>query len=442
VHKNKLVWHSSKGYDGYKITYAGYDCLALKTLAARGVIDSVGTKVGVGKESDIYICSNVSETMMILKFHRLGRTSFHTIKNNRDYLRHRKNASWLYLSRLAALKEYAYMKALYDNGFPTPIPIDVNRHCILMSVVNGYPLSTIKNIAHPGRVYSDLMNLIVKLASYGLIHGDFNEFNIMISDDEKVTLIDFPQMVSTSHQNAEMYFNRDVDCIRVYFSRRYGFESSAYPKFKDCVKEHNLDRQVEASGFTKQQQAEFEEMTKQQDQFLQEGGEDSGDSDWDETSSDDESNQNDDIHDGIQQQIKEVSIGGEETENKENIAINHEVKTENSSEIQKEQENSLIEVDLHENANKHKTILLKSYEKIYNKIEESSLGNEVQDSNLNGETEEGDEENEGPKVDLNMVNKKVRRKLAKSNNKGNGYKPKNVTKNRSRQQNKEASTEY
>lgn len=58
---------------------------------------------------------------------------------------------------------------------------------------------------HPGRVYSDLMNLIVKLASYGLIHGDFNEFNLMISDDEKITMIDFPQMVSTSHPNAEMY---------------------------------------------------------------------------------------------------------------------------------------------------------------------------------------------------------------------------------------------
>lgn len=28
----------------------------------------------------------------------------------------------------------------------------------------------------------------------------------MISDTEVITLIDFPQMVSTSHPNAEMYF--------------------------------------------------------------------------------------------------------------------------------------------------------------------------------------------------------------------------------------------
>jgi RIO kinase 2 len=39
------------------------------------------------------------------------------------------------MSRLSALKEYAFMKALYDEGFPTPVPIDVNRHVVLMSKV-------------------------------------------------------------------------------------------------------------------------------------------------------------------------------------------------------------------------------------------------------------------------------------------------------------------
>jgi RIO kinase 2 len=77
------------------------------------------------------------------------------------------------------------------------------------------------------------MNLIVQLASYGLIHSDFNEFNLMLSDDDKVTLIDFPQMVSISHLNAEFYFDRDVQCIRDFFKRRFNFESELYPKFSD-----------------------------------------------------------------------------------------------------------------------------------------------------------------------------------------------------------------
>lgn len=53
-------------------------------------------------------------------------------------------------------------------------------------------------------LYNDLMDLIVRLGNAGVIHGDFNEFNIMITDDAKPILIDFPQMVSTSHQNAKM----------------------------------------------------------------------------------------------------------------------------------------------------------------------------------------------------------------------------------------------
>lgn len=47
-----------------------------------------------------------------LKLHRLGRTSFRNLKNKRDYHKHRKNMSWLYLSRLSAMKEFAYMKVI------------------------------------------------------------------------------------------------------------------------------------------------------------------------------------------------------------------------------------------------------------------------------------------------------------------------------------------
>jgi RIO kinase 2 len=45
------------------------------------------------------------------------------------------------------------------------------------------------------KVFKQCIDCIVKFAQYGLIHGDFNEFNIIVSEDEKVTVIDFPQMV-------------------------------------------------------------------------------------------------------------------------------------------------------------------------------------------------------------------------------------------------------
>lgn len=61
-----------------------------------------------------------------------------------------------------------------------------------------YEVESVENL------YDDLMNLIVRFAQHGVIHGDFNEFNIMINNEEKPIVIDFPQMMSFSHPNAEM----------------------------------------------------------------------------------------------------------------------------------------------------------------------------------------------------------------------------------------------
>jgi tRNA A-37 threonylcarbamoyl transferase component Bud32 len=50
------------------------------------------------------------------------------------------------------------------------------------------------------------MDIIVRFAKAGLIHGDYNEFNILIHRETgEPIVIDFPQMVSTSHENAEWY---------------------------------------------------------------------------------------------------------------------------------------------------------------------------------------------------------------------------------------------
>jgi RIO kinase 2 len=142
--KHKMVFHTGKNYDGYALTNMGYDYLVIKVFMKRGIIKKVGLKIGMGKESDIYICSTDNEDRpnVIVKFARLGRTSFRSVKTNRDYIKQGHGvSSWLYLSRLASLKEYAFMKALYDRGFPTPVPIDANRHGICMSLVNAYPMT-------------------------------------------------------------------------------------------------------------------------------------------------------------------------------------------------------------------------------------------------------------------------------------------------------------
>jgi len=267
--RHKLLHHETHGFDGYRLTTLGYDFLALRALVAKGLVSGVGKKLGVGKESDIFLVQNDEGTPMVLKLHRLGRTSFRKIKAKRDYHGERGSPSWLYLSRLAAQKEFSFMKALKGAGFPVPDPIEANRHCILMSLLEGYPLHMVHDIDAPQRTAQRMLDLIVRLGQHGLIHGDFNEFNVAIAKDDAAELVmyDFPQMVSMSHPNARMYFERDVNCVTRFFRTRFDLVLDGEPPSFDQVfaqRVKALDVQVSVSGFSKKDAQMFDRLLKQE----------------------------------------------------------------------------------------------------------------------------------------------------------------------------------
>ncbi|KAL9000144.1 MAG: hypothetical protein Q9169_001219 [Polycauliona sp. 2 TL-2023] len=339
-------------YDGYRLTYGGLDYLALHSHFQRKTLHSTGQCIGTGKESDIHIVlapplpTSHQKQQCILKIHRLGRISFRSIKMNRDYLRHRSSASWMHMSRLSALKEHTFMTALHAAGFPVPTPLAWNRHTVVMSLVEGTPLYQVRHLEEQEArtLYAELMAMIVRLAGVGLIHGDFNEFNIMIEEKEcsssdsfeqqtstdnvlkpkpemneipddtaKVTLhpilIDFPQMLSISHPNASAYFDRDVNCIKRYFSRRLHFTSDdAGPFFRDVEKQmrttkglRRLDVEVEASGFSKK-------MAKELEKYIQDVGVDQAGGDVDGVSDASETSES---PDGESRELYEETWGSE-----------------------------------------------------------------------------------------------------------------------------------
>jgi RIO kinase 2 len=328
--RDKLLSHEKKnGHDGYRITNAGYDILALQNLKTRRQIAALGQKVGTGKESDIYLGATPSGKQVVLKFHRLGRTSFRNVKKKRDYFGKavQQAHSWLFLSRLSALKEYAFMKALHDVQYPTPTPIAQNRHVVVMSLVRGMPLYQIfpKQLSadQAADIYQQAIGIAARLArQHGLVHCDLNEFNLLVdlsgvqslatqdSDDpyvrhsgqsvagEKsigalskpaweqsleqgddltvmpepaerlengepkpiVTLIDFPQMISIKHPNAQELYERDLACLRKFFEvklhcqipedeeRHVSWESIMALQPESV--QTRLDSELKASGFS------------------------------------------------------------------------------------------------------------------------------------------------------------------------------------------------
>jgi RIO kinase 2 len=65
----------------------------------------------------------------------------------------------------------------------------------------------------------------------------------------------------------DRYFNRDVECIRTFFKRRFRYESALYPRFKSTISEDGvatgdfrLDVMVAASGFKQKDMKMLEEV--------------------------------------------------------------------------------------------------------------------------------------------------------------------------------------
>lgn len=210
--------------DGYKLQFSGYDCLAIYALRKRG-LEVMGDRVGTGKESDIYY-GMYNKQEVILKFHRLGRTSFRSVKNLRDYHENRRYASWLYLSKLSCQREAAFM--LKFEALMVPRLLDSNRHVVVMEYLKTYvPLYQACSF-DKDRVYNLMTDFLIKLYSLGYVHGDFNEFNVMVNEDSEIKVIDFPQCLPVHDRKAAEYLKRDYESVNRFFAKKFRY-------FNRCV---------------------------------------------------------------------------------------------------------------------------------------------------------------------------------------------------------------
>jgi len=350
--RDKLVSHDrSCGYDGYRLTNSGYDVLSLHFLKQKGWVAALGDRIGTGKESDVYVAASPEGRQIVLKIHRLGRTSFRDVKKKRDYFHHAsqtnnsKAHSWLFLSKLSATKEYAYMKALHQVGFATPEPLGHNRHIVVMALIRGMPLYQVPHnrlsSEQKASIFQQAGDLAHRLLQHGLVHCDLNEFNLLVDlsggtqssttattthkhDEDHdtvadyyvrhtgmkvetkgslsahlvrgvdgtgeaiteqpveplerlestgeakpiVTLIDFPQMVSVHHPNAEELYERDLECLRKFFLKKLKCDVNdwEFPPFTTAIPtttnttdqsssmtiqaQVRLDQELQASGYS------------------------------------------------------------------------------------------------------------------------------------------------------------------------------------------------
>jgi len=239
LHFRELIFRWKGQFTGYQLTQHGYDVLAFRALSERDTIVAIGREVGKGKESDVFLAYTPAQVEVVAKIHRVGRPSFQRSKKLRSYIGDRGHINWLYKSRLSAEREFEGLKIAAEIKLKIPIPIDINRHIIIMEFFEGTELINMINLKDPLKIFNGIISEIRKLVVQGgIVHGDLSEYNIIITPKEDFLLIDFPQYEKIVSQNSQELLLRDIYNISKYFKRKFRIQSDPQAIYDVIMEEY------------------------------------------------------------------------------------------------------------------------------------------------------------------------------------------------------------
>lgn len=209
----------------YSLTREGIEALALRDYVRRDLIAALGAVIGKGKESDVYEAVSEEGTVFALKFFKMGRVSFTRVRKKR-FVDKGESGNWMTVNYEAAKREFASLRTLEGKSGAFPRPVAYNRSTVLLEQLSGVPLYERPELTDSRRVLGDILAAVrAAYLGQGLINGDLSEYNIL-TDGERVWIIDWPQAVKASHPNAKELLTRDVTTVLKFFRRAYGVEIS------------------------------------------------------------------------------------------------------------------------------------------------------------------------------------------------------------------------
>ncbi|MEB3845361.1 MAG: serine/threonine protein kinase [Desulfurococcales archaeon] len=228
LNSEKLIVRRIGSTLGYKLTYTGLDVIALNNLVARGVVESIGERIGVGKEGNIYLAWDPAGNPIVVKFHREGRRSFQSIRRKRRYAEGLPRKSWIQLAKLVGEREFKILAALKDRGALVPEPIAYNRNTVVQEYIPGVELYRIRSIEKSTAeemLSSIVRTLKIAYQEVGIVHGDLSEYNILVTEDYKPYIIDWPQYVYREDPESDTLLERDIEYIAGFFKKRFGIKA-------------------------------------------------------------------------------------------------------------------------------------------------------------------------------------------------------------------------
>ena len=212
----RVVQNRQRDYEGSTFTFLGLSLYSLHRLVRSGKIDAIGKIMGEGKESAVFNCFSEKYGEVVVKFHKVGHTSFKKVKEKRDY----GDLHFSVLAIRSARNEYRALKKL--QGLAVPRAYAWEGNAVMMELIEARELYRVR-VENPDDVLEMILDEVAKFYRRGVVHGDLSQYNVLVSE-EGIWIIDFPQCVEVGEEGWREILERDVRNIITYFSRTYRTE--------------------------------------------------------------------------------------------------------------------------------------------------------------------------------------------------------------------------
>ncbi len=223
----------------FSLTQSALEALALKEYVRRDLIGALGAIIAKGKESDVYEAFTDEGDLLALKFFKLGRASFRAVRRKR-FVDRRALRNWMTINYEAAKREYTSLRKLEGLSVVFPRAFAYNRSTVLLEELNGVRLTQMSELNDPAKVLEVILHAVkVAYSEAGLVNGDLSEYNIL-TDGERVWIIDWPQSVDKKRPNATELLTRDVKSVLKFFKRKYGVSSDLQDAISSVMGEKSL----------------------------------------------------------------------------------------------------------------------------------------------------------------------------------------------------------
>ncbi|KAK9463491.1 Atypical/RIO/RIO1 protein kinase [Lipomyces oligophaga] len=207
-------------------------CKILAKFINNGELDQINGCISTGKEANVYHATTSTGEHRAIKIYK---TSILVFKDRDRYVtgeyrfRHgysRHNPRKMV--KLWAEKEMRNLMRLYNAGIPTPKPLGLKMHVLLMEFLGheGWPSPRLHDadLGNDELLHDDLYlqlvaYMVILYHKCRLVHADLSEYNILYHD-KKLFIIDVSQSVEQDHPHSLEFLRMDIKNVNRFFAKR------------------------------------------------------------------------------------------------------------------------------------------------------------------------------------------------------------------------------